>query len=47
MIPLFKNIKLFKDQNIQEAEMPEIVACLSYEVIHPPDYVFEFGKFQI
>jgi len=24
--------------------MPEIVSCLSYEVVNPPDNVFEFGK---
>ena len=24
--------------------MPEIVSCLSYEIVNPPDNVFEFGK---
>jgi len=27
--------------------MPEIVSCLSYEVVSPPDNVFEFGKMRV
>ncbi len=44
LVPLFKNIKLFKDQNIQDSELPEIVQCLTYQTFKPGENVFEYGN---
>ncbi len=43
LLPLFKNIKFFKEQNIMDADMPEIVQCLTIEKHHKGSEVFEYG----
>lgn len=43
-MPMIKGIKFFKDQNIQENDLPEIAQGLNYEYIQRGQDVFEYGS---
>lgn len=44
LVPLIKTIDFFKERDIKDADLPDIVSCLTYEFYKSGKEVFEYGN---
>jgi hypothetical protein len=44
LVPLIKEIQFFKERDIKDHDLPDIVSCLNYEFFKAGSNVFDYGK---
>ncbi len=44
LVPLIKTVQFFQEKDIKDADLSEIVSCLTYETRRPGDMVFDYGS---
>ena len=44
VVPYIKSIQFFKERDIRDSDLPEIVECMTYEFHKAASEVFKYGK---